>query len=352
MASALLAPLGLDPEQALTFFYMMLNMSSSVGIVFVNKLVFVHYGFNYATTLTCFHFFITFIGLLVCARCGLFEAKTLQVRSVLKISSAFCGFVVLTNLSLRYNSVGFYQVMKVLTTPYIVVVEYLFYGKSTTTIIKASLAVICIGASITSTTDYQLNLIGALLAIAAIVVTSHYQIWVGTEQKELGCNSQQLLLYQAPVSACMLLFVIPCVDEISGKTGLVSFFEEHVSVPALACIFATGVISFFVNLSIFLVIGRASPVTYNVLGHLKLSLVILGGFVLFDAPLDAGNLAGVALTLTGVIWYTYLKLTGKGTVAPTVQKAPETEPLATDDSAEDGVVVEMDTEERDATKEG
>lgn len=338
MASNALASLGLDAEQALTFFYMVLNVSSSIGIVFVNKFVFIHYGFNYATTLTCFHFVVTFIGLFACSKMGFFEAKTLQLRSVLKISAAFCGFVVLTNLSLRYNSVGFYQVMKVLTTPYIIVVEALFYGKSTTTIIKASLAVICLGASITSVSDYQLNTVGALLALAAIVVTSHYQIWVGTEQKELGCNSQQLLLYQAPVSAAMLLFVIPCVDEMRGRGGLIVFVQEHISVPALACIFATGIISFFVNLSIFLVIGRASPVTYNVLGHLKLSLVILGGFVLFDAPLEWKNLGGVALTLIGVIWYTYLKLTMPKKVEPTalLEKVE-----STDDNADDGVVVDL-----------
>jgi hypothetical protein len=55
-------------------------------------------------------------------------------------------------------------------------------------------------------------------AIAAIVVTSHYQIWVGTEQKNLACNSQQLLLYQAPVSAMMLIFTIPVFDEVRFQT--------------------------------------------------------------------------------------------------------------------------------------
>ena len=87
-----------------------------------------------------------------------------------------------------------------------------------------------------------------------------------------------------------------------------SAFSERLSVPAVMCISATGIISFFVNLSIFLVIGRASPIAYNVLGHCKLSLVIVGGFVFFGAPLEAKNLFGVLITLLGVAWYTYLKL--------------------------------------------
>lgn len=34
-----------------------------------------------------------------------------------------CRFVVFNNLSLQYNTVGFYQLMKVLTTPVVVVLQ-------------------------------------------------------------------------------------------------------------------------------------------------------------------------------------------------------------------------------------
>jgi len=42
---------------------------------------------------------------------------------VLPITVCFCAFVVFNNLSLQYNSVGFYQLMKVLTTPIVVVLQ-------------------------------------------------------------------------------------------------------------------------------------------------------------------------------------------------------------------------------------
>jgi solute carrier family 35 protein E3 len=101
---------------------------------------------------------------------GLFQPKELRVLDVLPLSLAFCGFVVFTNLSLTYNTVGFYQVggsrahcssslswrwfrvapfggrksvchpdpssparplpqlAKVMTTPVIVVVQFAYYG--------------------------------------------------------------------------------------------------------------------------------------------------------------------------------------------------------------------------------
>ena len=79
-------------------------------------------------------------------------------------------------------------------------------------------------------------LTGTVYAIAAIVVTSHYQIWVGTEQKTLECNSQQLLLYQAPVSAMMLLFTIPVFDDVSFlSTYVTAPIARHPHVNAARC---------------------------------------------------------------------------------------------------------------------
>jgi solute carrier family 35, member E3 len=56
-----------------------------------------------------------------------------------------------------------------------------------------------------------------------------------------------------------------------------------------------------------LIIGKTSPITYNVIGHLKSCLIILGGFVIFKYPPQEKQIVGIALTLVGIFWYTYLK---------------------------------------------
>jgi solute carrier family 35 protein E3 len=48
---------------------------------------------------------------------GVYKPKELSHAQVFPISLAFCIHIVFNNLSLQYNSVGFYQVMKVLTSP-------------------------------------------------------------------------------------------------------------------------------------------------------------------------------------------------------------------------------------------
>ena len=95
-------------------------------------------------------------------RLGVFESKRLPLKEVFLLSISFCGFVVLTNLSLQLNSVGFYQVLRVcahelrflidvlqvaktLTTPAIMLIQSNFYGKVFDTPILYSLAVIIVG---------------------------------------------------------------------------------------------------------------------------------------------------------------------------------------------------------------
>lgn len=44
----------------------------------------------------------------------------------------------------------------------------------------------------------------------------------------------------------------------------------------ISCLFALGV-----NISNYLVLGQTSPLTYQVLGHMKTVLIIVLGFVVF-----------------------------------------------------------------------
>lgn len=114
---------------------LLINICSSICIVFLNKWLYVHHGFP-NMTLTCIHFVTTFIGLRLCVMLDVFKPKRLSVVKVVPLSLAFCGFVVFTNLSLQNNTVGTYQLAKALTTPTIVAIHTVFYNKSYSTQIK------------------------------------------------------------------------------------------------------------------------------------------------------------------------------------------------------------------------
>ncbi|KAJ3342366.1 hypothetical protein HDU93_002482 [Gonapodya sp. JEL0774] len=314
--------MGMSTDDVKTAAYMITNVVSSVGIVLTNKWwglardmqfesnpaalvvdwVFKIHKFTFGTLLTVIHFATTSLGLEILARLGYFQRKFISPSRILLLSCAFCGFVVLTNLSLQYNSVGFYQCAKVLTTPMVVGIQMVFYGIHISTRLKLSLLLVLVGVAIATVTDVELNLPGFVIAMAGVLVTSLYQIWVGTKQKELELDALQLLHNQAPLSAITLLILFPFFDDIHAlKT-------YELTSPAVRDIVITAAFSFFVNVSIYGIIGRTSALTYNVVGHFKTVTVVVLGFILFNYPVMFKNVFGILLTIAGVIWYTVIKL--------------------------------------------
>ena len=105
-----------------------INMASSVLIIQINKYIYVYYGYpNMA--LTCLHFIFTFIGLLICQTLGVFTVKRVPIVKMLPMAISFCGFVVLTNYSLQFNTIGTYQCFKVMTTPIVLFITMYFYNQ-------------------------------------------------------------------------------------------------------------------------------------------------------------------------------------------------------------------------------
>ncbi|KAK6292325.1 hypothetical protein J4Q44_G00369090 [Coregonus suidteri] len=128
--------------------------------------------------------------------------------------------------------------------------------------------------------------------------------WVGVKQHELQVNSMQLLYYQAPMSSAFLLSLVPFFEPLSGEGGIFGPW----SFPALAMVMLSGLIAFLVNLSIYWIIGNTSAVTYNMFGHFKFCITLLGGYVLFQDPLSLNQGLGILCTLTGILSYTHFKL--------------------------------------------
>jgi solute carrier family 35 protein E3 len=303
-----MAPSTSSSYDATTVSYMAFNFFSATAIVFVNKVLFQHYGMAFSTFVTAMHFAFTYAGTLLCEWFGMFEPKELRHLDVIPITLAFCGFVIFNNLSLQHNSVGFYQLMKVMTTPVIVVLQYALYGVREDSRLLMALVPVVVGVALATVNDFSFNVLGAVYAVAGILSTSFYQLFVKSKQDSLG-NSWQLLKYQAPQAFFVASLLTPVMDKIFTVDGLIDYLKYEATNGAIIMLIVSSVLAFCVNLSIFLVVGRTNPVVYNVLGHFKL-LVILTGGLLFNGE-DSNNLRlfGMFLAFAGIVQYTNLKQT-------------------------------------------
>lgn len=189
---------------------LLVNLLSSICIVFINKWIYVHYGFP-NMTLTLVHFVTTWLGLYICQKMDIFSPKSLPVRRIVWLALSFCGFVAFTNLSLQNNSIGTYQLAKAMTTPVIILIQTTYYKKTFSTKIKLTLVrkasvlsvqpstctkvisfnscllvwtsprrrlqvPITLGVMLNSYYDVRFNVLGTVFASLGVLVTSLYQV--------------------------------------------------------------------------------------------------------------------------------------------------------------------------------
>ncbi|CAN1253160.1 UDP-xylose transporter 1 [Linum perenne] len=212
-----------------------LSVASSVSIVICNKALMSNLGFPFATTLTSWHLVVTFCTLHVAHRFNLFESKSVDMKTVVLfglLNGISIGFL---NLSLGFNSIGFYQL-------------------------------------------------------------------TNTIQRKLNVSSTQLLYQSAPFQAAVLFVSGPMVDKFLTSKNV---FAYKYNPTVVIFIMMSCLIAVAVNFSTFMVIGKTSPVTYQVLGHLKTCLVLLLGYTLLHDPFNMRNIVGILVAMGGMVLYSY-----------------------------------------------
>lgn len=95
-------------------------------------------------------------------------------------------------------------------------------------------------------------------------------------------------------------FSLPLLPKIFSEMQFSLLWSWLQAFIVLSCM-----ISVSVNFSTFLVIGKTSPVTYQVLGHLKTCLVLGFGYVLLRDPFSWRNILGILVAVVGMVIYSY-----------------------------------------------
>lgn len=204
------------------------------------------------------------------------------------------------NLSLAHNSIGFYQLSKLMCILVTIAMEYLFYGKFPSSTSLAAVAVIAMGVAAVSAADVTVDPTGLSLAVAAVFTTSIGQIFCLHYQKELECDSIQLLYSTCPLVTLGLLRAVPMFHDTEAVINA-SISPQLLFHITLSCVCALGI-----NVT-NTILGTTSALTYQVFGHFKTMLILCVGAVLFRTPYNGRLLGGTLVALAGVIGYTASK---------------------------------------------
>lgn len=290
-----------DMELVLDVGAWLFNVSTSVGIIMVNKQLMSIYGFQYATTLTGFHFIMTSLMTLTLRYSGYIKPSALPFFELLKFALTANVSIVGMNVSLMWNNVGFYQVAKLSMIPVSCLLEIIFDSIRYSTGTKLSILVVLSGVAICTVSDVSVNTKGFVAAALAVWSTSLQQYYVHFLQKKYRLGSFDLLAHTAPVQAGSLILIGPIADYyLSGHR----VDKYDYSVPSMTCIIVSCLMAVGVNLSQFICIGRFTAVSFQVLGHMKTVLVLILGFTIFGRTgLNYQVVVGMAVAILGMIWY-------------------------------------------------
>lgn len=279
----------------------MFNVVTSVGIIMVNKALMATYGFSFATTLTGLHFATTTLMTTVLRWLGYIQGSHLPVSELLRFV-LFANFsIVGMNVSLMWNSVGFYQIAKLSMIPVSCVLEVVLdkmrYSRDT----KLSISLVLLGVAVCTVTDVSVNAKGFIAAFVAVWSTALQQYYVHFLQRKYSLGSFNLLGHTAPVQAASLLLLGPFLDYWLTNKRVDNYQYSLISVMfiILSCTIAVGT-----NLSQFICIGRFTAVSFQVIGHMKTILVLILGFLFFGKEgLNLHVVLGMIIAVVGMIWY-------------------------------------------------
>ncbi|OMP11648.1 hypothetical protein CCACVL1_00366 [Corchorus capsularis] len=259
-------------------------------------------GFQFPVLLSFIHYVVT-LGLIA----TLNALSLIPPSPPLKSTPLFTlGLVMslctgLANVSLKYNSVGFYQMAKIAVTPTIVLAEYLWYKKKVSFPKVVALTVVSIGVAIATVTDLQFNLLGAIVAMSWIIPSAISKIlWSSLQQRE-NYTALALMWKTTPISLLCLLIMIPLLDPPGAFSYNWNFLNTSM-------ILISGVFGFLLQWSAALALGATSAISHVVLGQFKTCVLLLGNYYIFSSNPGKTSICGAFVAIAGMSYYTYLNL--------------------------------------------
>ncbi|KAK4415333.1 Nucleotide-sugar uncharacterized transporter 2 [Sesamum alatum] len=288
------------PTVALTF-----NFLVSVSIILMNKLVLVRVGFNYPIFLTFIHYVVSWLIMALLKTLSILSLssppKSTKYSSLLSLGIVMSLSTGLANVSLKYNSVGFYQMAKIAVTPAIVLAEFILFRKRISVQKVLALTVVSIGVAVATVTDLQFHFFGACIAVAWIIPSAVNKILWSNLQQQDNWSALALMWKTTPITLFFLVMLMPSLD----PPGVLSFDWNFYN---CATIGASAVLGFLLQWSGALALGATSATTHVVLGQFKTCVILLGGFLLFGSNPGLTSILGAATALIGMSFYTCLNL--------------------------------------------
>jgi|EP00670_Eutreptiella_braarudii_P004866 drug/metabolite transporter (DMT)-like permease len=283
-------------------------MASSGAVVLHNKWLMTVFKFSYPATMTMMHMSFSFtIAFLVCKVFKLVQLPVITsqqiMQAILPIGACYSVVLVCSNYAYVYLTVAFIQMLKASLPVLVFFVSVAFGVAKFEKSLLWTICIISVGTILVAEGEVDMSLMGLILQAVSLVFESVRLVMIEVllKSKGISLNPITTLYYVAPIT--LLCISVPAaIFEFQDWGKMVAMVQGHPGTFLLNCSLA-----FFLNLAVFLIIGKTSALTMNIAGISKDIIVIALSTVLFAAPLYAKSCFGFLVVIIGVALYNYMK---------------------------------------------
>eukprot|EP00565_Helicotheca_tamesis_P007985 CAMPEP_0185726896 /NCGR_PEP_ID=MMETSP1171-20130828/2738_1 /TAXON_ID=374046 /ORGANISM="Helicotheca tamensis, Strain CCMP826" /LENGTH=376 /DNA_ID=CAMNT_0028395337 /DNA_START=312 /DNA_END=1442 /DNA_ORIENTATION=+ len=312
--------------------------ANNIGITILNKYTFANVDFKYPFFLTFVQMWCNYLGTVAIATftkdnmgrketalssiggriqniLGNFNQKEIDrsgKKLILANSFVFSLNIAISNVSLRYVSVNFNQVMRSLV-PAVTIAMGLALGKQISKKRQVAVIPVVIGVVMACFGDMSFTMLGFLTTLLSVFLAATNLMTSGEMLTGyLKLHPVDLLGHMAPLAMiqCLILsFVTGEVSSISLRwhtelSPFVNFYPFFV-------IITSGWFSFSLNICSLMANKLTSPLTLSIAANVKQVFMIALGTIIFGTEITFLNGFGIVVVLVGSSWYSYVSIEEK-----------------------------------------
>jgi solute carrier family 35 protein E3 len=281
------------------------NIASAVLVIFLSKQLFVAQSFRWPLALGASNLVATFLAaramrLWLSSPTVEGSVERAPMSRLVQVAALNVVSLCCLSLSLQSNSLGVYQIAKMLTVPGTALLSWLMQGRRYSYWVLASLMVMTFGVGLTVQTLAVRDMLGPALALGGVLSVCFGTVLMGNLQSKHGSNPTALLESTLPIQFGLLLAPLAVEQVYVG-----SIFSAGVWQPTTTgCVLASALVAIFLNFSGQAMLGVFSSVTYAVVGYLKTAFVLVIGILVFGDVFTGTVLVGLAFVFGGSVAYT------------------------------------------------
>lgn len=277
--------------------------------------------FPFPWSLTCIHSLCAWFGTRQAERRGYFASSgtTLGQKETLTLvafSTLYTVNIAISNLSLNLVSVPLHQVVRSTTPLFTILISIVAFRKSFLTATYLSLIPVIVGVGLATHGDYScttlgfcLTLLSSLLASVKGITTN--RILVG----KLRFHPLELLMRMSPLAfaQCVIMSVF------TGEASTIytrTVVDGSLPWSTWMSLLLNGGVALGLNIVSFTANKKAGALTMDVCANVKQVLTIVLAVIIFNLQINFVNLMGIALTIFGGAWYSYIEVMSRGKSAP------------------------------------